>query len=268
MTETTMQRAADLPMTERRYAMSLLSVETDAWVALLASLDDDDWNATTVCDRWTVQDVVGHLCGHAEEVNRPWMFPVRTYRGKKAHPELAELDAHMEAQVDAHRGLTPSEVAALYAKVWPKAVRMLGRIPTVVRKQGIKTEIPEMPRIGFDYLHDVVFTRDNWMHRDDVCRAIDREFDAHPHDDEVVAQVMRDLDRDFWGGPAVVVELTGIAPGVWQIGSGTPETTIRADALEFMRLLAGRDRSDSPVVTLVAGDQSICDRVAETRVPF
>jgi hypothetical protein len=145
---------------------------------------------------------------------------------------------------------------------------MLGRVPGVIRRQGIKTGMPEMPRIGFDYLHDIVYTRDNWMHRDDIGRALGREFEAHPHDGEVVAQVMRDLDLDFWKQPAVVVELTGIAPGTWQIGAGSPETTLRADALEFMRLLGGRDRSGSPVVTRVAGDQAVVDRVAETRVPF
>ena len=160
------------------------------------------------------------------------------------------------------------ELRAHYARVWAKAVRMLGRVPGVIRRQGIKTGMAEMPRIGFDYLHDIVYTRDNWMHRDDIGRALGREFEAHPHDGEVVAQVMRDLDLDFWKQPAVVVELTGIAPGTWQIGAGSPETTVRADALEFMRVLAGRSHDPAAALTLVAGDPEIAQRVADTRVPF
>jgi uncharacterized protein (TIGR03083 family) len=268
MTQTTIRRPGELAMTERRSAMALLSAETDVWNRMLSTIDGDEWDTPTVCERWSVRDIVGHLCGHAEEVNRPWMFPVRDRRGRKHHPDLPGLDGHMEVQVDEHRDLTTEELRAHYAKVWAKAVRMLGRVPGIIRRQGIKTGMPEMPRIGFDYLHDIVYTRDNWMHRDDVCRAIGREFEAHPHDAEVVAQVMRDLDLDFWKQPAVIVELTGIAPGTWQVGAGTPETTVRADALEFMRVLAGRSDDPAAAVTLVVGSPEIAQRVADTRVPF
>jgi hypothetical protein len=49
------------------------------------------------------------------------------------------------------------------------------------------------------------------MHRDDVCQAIGRSFDAGPYAEEIVAQVMYDVDAGpFWGDrPAVDVELTG-----------------------------------------------------------
>jgi hypothetical protein len=103
------------------------------------------------------------------------------------------------------------------------------------------------------------------MHRDDVCQATGKPFTTGGHDSVVVEQVLRDLD-DQWSGPAVVLELTGVVSGVWQLGAGEPVAAVRADAMEYMRTLAGRQ--DAPALELVTGDRSACSAVTAARVLF
>jgi uncharacterized protein (TIGR03083 family) len=260
------RRAADAARTERSRARDLLRAEVDTWSSLLATLSDDEWLAPTVCDRWRVRDIVGHLTGHAEEVVRPWQFPLRNRRGHRSYPELAPLDAHMEVQVDEHRDLPVTQLAADYATTWARALRALRRMPELVRRRSVATGIDAMPRLTLGELGDIIYLRDNWMHRDDVCRAVGRPTATQPHDEEVVTQVLRDLDRDFWSGPSVVVELTGHVEGAWTIGDGDTAATVQVDALHFMRVLAGR--AEPTDVTCVSGDADIARALADTRVPF
>ena len=124
-----------------------------------------------------------------------------------------------------------------------------------------------MPHLTLGELSDVIYLRDLWMHRDDVCRATGRAAAPQPHDAEVVAQVLRELDRDFWSGPGVVLELTGDAAGDDGRSARSPSPpSVRADARHFMRLLAGR--ASSPELALVHGDATARDALAATRVPF
>jgi hypothetical protein len=77
------------------------------------------------------------------------------------------------------------------------------------------------------------------MHRLEVALATEREFVVGDHDHEIVAQVVRDLDRQ-WPGPAVTLTLDGPAGGTWQLGPGPSTGTVRADAVEMMLHLSGR----------------------------
>jgi hypothetical protein len=139
-------------------------------------------------------------------------------------------------------------------------------MPTFVRNVSVKTGLDAMPTVRLGELADIIYLRDHWMHRDDVCRAIGRPTAPQPHDEEVVAQVLRDLDRDFWSGPAMIVELSGCVTGPWRIGAGPVEATVRVDALYFMRLLAGR--APEPELRVVDGDSAAADELARARVPF
>jgi hypothetical protein len=70
---------------------------------------------------------------------------------------------------------------------------------------------------------------------------------------------------DDSSGP-VVLELTGGAGGTWLVGDGRPIATVRADAVAYMRTLAGRD--DDPVLEVVSGDSSARAATAAARYPF
>ena len=238
--------------------------ELQAWHDLLASIEGDDWHRRTVCDEWDVADIAGHLIGHAEDVIKPWSFPRRWLKNKRVYPGVPRFDAHMMVQADEHRGTPPAEVRALFDRLWAKATRAISRNPELIRRFTMQVE--DAPPFSLGYIRDILLARDLWMHRDDVCQALGRPFDAGPYADELIGQVVYDLEASgpFWADrPAVLLELTGQGGGTYQVGRGEPVGRASVDAVSYMRTLSGRD--DSPVVT---GDPAAAEAVASCRMPF
>jgi uncharacterized protein (TIGR03083 family) len=265
---TTAIAAREIARADRASARRHRDAELEAWQHLMTTLDGTDWKHRTVCTEWDVADIVGHLCGQAEDVIRPWSFPLRDRRAKRVYPDVPLLDAHMLVQADEHRGTAPDELRGEFDKLWGKATRTIARNPGVFRNLKIKVEgFPGFEKISFAYIQDILLARDLWMHRDDVCQALDREFDAGPYAGEVVAQVMLDLvDGPFWKGTPVVVTLTGQGGGTYQLGEGEPIATVQTDAVGYLRMLSGRD--DTVVVELVDGDPQGVEATASCRMPF
>jgi hypothetical protein len=102
------------------------------------------------------------------------------------------------------------------------------------------------------------------MHRLDLSRATDTPIEPVDHDALVIGQVVRDLART-WQGPAVTLELTGALHGRWLIGTGISLATVRADALDYCRVLSGR-QAEAPLET--TGDPQAAAALAAARVPF
>ena len=93
------------------------------------------------------------------------------------------------------------------------------------------------------------------MHRVDLARATGRPFVLGDHDRQIVAPVVGDLARGWSSVPVpVALELTGPAGGGWLLGSGDPVAVVRAEAVAYMRALAGRD--DEVALELVSGQAS------------
>jgi hypothetical protein len=125
--------------------------------------------------------------------------------------------------------------------------------------------IPGVPRVRVAYLLDVILNRDLWMHRVDLARATGKLFIIAEHDRHIVAQVMRDLALQ-WSAAPVALELTGPAGGSWLIGAGDPAAAVRADAVGYLRALAGRD--DNVDLELVSGDAAVLTPLRRARLPF
>jgi uncharacterized protein (TIGR03083 family) len=265
---TTMIHARDITRADRATTRKHRDGEIQAWRDLMDSLDAADWHRSTVCTEWDVADIVGHLIGQAEDVTRPWLYPVRDRRAKRDYPTVALIDAHMLIQADERRGTPPEELHAQFGRAWGKATRTIHRSPGLIRRLKVKVEgIPGFDKLELAYVHDVLLPRDLWMHRDDLCQALGRTFDAGPYAEELIAQVMLDVqDGPFWKGLPVELILTGQGGGTYRLGDGTPIATVRTDAIAYMRTLSGRD--DNPVVELLNGDQSGADAVATCRMPF
>ena len=261
-------QARDITRADRPTSTRHRDAEIQAWHDLLASLDGADWSRRTVCTEWDVADIAGHLCGQAEEVLRPWTFPMRDRRARRTYPDVPLLDAHMMVQADDYRGTPPAEVREQFDRLWAKATRRISRNPGLIRRMRIKVEgVPGFENIDLGYVQDILLARDLWMHRDDVCQALGREFDAGQYADEVVAQVMLDIeDGPFWQGLPVVLVLSGQGGGTYRLGRDEPIATVRTDAVGYMRTLSGRD--DHPVVELLDGDPAGADAVATCRMPF
>ncbi|MFI5712394.1 maleylpyruvate isomerase family mycothiol-dependent enzyme [Kribbella sp. NPDC051620] len=265
---TTATAAREIARADRSAARRHRDAELAAWQDLMTTLDAADWERRTVCTEWDVADIVGHLCGQAEDVNKPWSFPLRDRRARKIYPTTPLLDAHMMIQADDHRGTPYDVLQNRFGKLWGKATKTISRNPVLIRRMQVKIEgIPGFDKLDLGYIQDILLARDLWMHRDDVCQALGREFDAGPYADEVVAQVMRDIvDGPFWSGTPVVLTLTGQGGGTYRLGHGDPIATVSTDAIAYMRTLSGRD--DQPTVKLLDGDPAGAEAVATCRMPF
>jgi hypothetical protein len=88
------------------------------------------------------------------------------------------------------------------------------------------------------YLVDIILTRDTWMHRTDVATATGRPLElTREHDGRIVADVVAEWVRRH--GQPCTLHLTGPAGGTFVHGDGSEELTV--DAIEFCRILSGRD---------------------------
>ncbi|QNE18362.1 maleylpyruvate isomerase family mycothiol-dependent enzyme [Kribbella qitaiheensis] len=265
---TTTLHARDIPRADRATTRKHRDAEIQSWRDLMDSLDEADWRRSTVCTEWDVADIVGHLCGQAEDVNRPWSFPLRDRRARRDYPAIGLLDAHMLVQADDHRGTPPAELQERFARLWRKATRTISRNPALIRRIQMKVEgMPGFDKLELGYIQDILLARDLWMHRDDVCQTLGRTFDAGPYAEELIAQVMLDVqDGPFWKGAPVELILTGQGGGSYRLGEGDPIATVRTDAVGYMRTVSGRD--DNPRVELLEGDQLGAEAVATCRMPF
>ncbi|MEV8375592.1 maleylpyruvate isomerase family mycothiol-dependent enzyme [Kribbella sp. NPDC056861] len=265
---TTAIPAREIARADRGTARRHRDAELTAWHDLMTTIDGPDWKRPTVCTEWDVADVVGHLCGQAEDVNKPWLFPLRDRRARRVYPQVGLLDAHMLIQADDHRGTPEAVLRERFDKLWGRATKIISRTPAPIHRLQIKVEgMPGFDKISLGYVQHILLARDLWMHRDDVCRALGREFDPGPYAGELIAQVMLDLvGGTFWPGTPVVLTLTGPGGGTYQLGEGDPIAAVSTDAIGYMRTVSGRD--DQPTVVLVDGDPLGAEAVAGCRMPF
>jgi uncharacterized protein (TIGR03083 family) len=265
MQTTTSNARAIPPITPDRVA-EVATAELQASLALLEHLDEGDWARPTDCAGWTVHDLTAHLVGQYQGLAKLGVFLRRHRRAHRRYPNLSRLDAHNRQQIDDLGSHSGPELVAMLATIGPKAIRARRRLPGLLRRLHVGRMYPEEPlpddRLG--YVLDVLGLRDPWMHRVDLARATGRPLALGAHDRVVVAQVIADLGR-AWEGPAVLLELTGPAGGRWTLGQGSPVATVRADAIDYLRALSGRN--DHPTLA-VDGDQAATVAVAAARVVF
>src|SRR5829696_6670975 len=260
--QTTTSNAREIPPITPDRVAEVATAELQASIALLERLDDHDWTRPTDCAGWTVHDLVAHLVGQYQGLVKPGVFLRRHRRAHRRYLALSRLDAHNRQQIDDLGGHSGRELVAMLAAIGPKAIRARRRL----RGLHVGRMYPEepLPDDRLSYVLDVLGLRDPWMHRVDLARATGRPLVLGAHDREIVAQVIADLGR-AWEGPPVLLELTGPAGGRWTLGDGSPVATVRADAVDYLRVLSGRN--DPPALE-VDGDQAATAAVATARVVF
>jgi uncharacterized protein (TIGR03083 family) len=253
-----------IPITPGQVA-EVATAELEASIALLKDLDDPDWARPTDCAGWTVHDLTAHLAGQYQGLASPAVYLRRHRRAHRRYPGLSRLDADNRQQIDDLGARSGPELLAMLAATGPKAIRGRRRIPALVRRQHIGRMYPEepLPDDRLSYVLDVLGLRDPWMHRVDLARATGRPLLLGAHDQVIVAQVIHDLGRS-WSGPPTLIELTGPAGGRWALGHGTPAATVRADTVDYLRALSGRN--DHP--DLHADDDHAATAAAAARVVF
>ncbi len=217
--------------------MQLAATENDRFLSLLRRLDKQDWGRPTDCAGWDVRTLVGHVLGMAE-MSASLPEQVRQLRAaSKAGGEF--IDALTALQVAKHADDSIEKLIARYAVIGPKSVVGRRRTPSFVRGRTmpiLQTVGSQQEAWTIGFLVDVILTRDTWMHRVDLARAVGVDLELTPdHDGLLVADVVAE-----WAGrhgQPCTVELTGIAGGRWDFGGGS---TVSADAVEFCRGLSGR----------------------------
>ena len=229
---------------DRTEMVGLATTEYDRMFGLLGSLDPDDWEAQTVCDEWSVRLMVAHLLG-AAEANASVVESVRQLlRGKRRAKAMGseDIDGINAVQVDDRSHLSPAELQDRLREIAPRAIRGRHRTPAPMRRMTIPTGVGYDMTMG--HLVDIVYTRDQWMHRIDICEAVGRPAElSEDHDARIVADVAREWHAHH-GQPFELI-LGGPAGGEYRAGADGPRIDI--DAVEFCQVLAGRLDKEMPL---------------------
>lgn len=232
--------------------MRLAATEYDRFVAQLRRLSPADWSRPTDCSAWDVRAMAGHALGMVE-MAASMRESMRQVRAAKRRGGVF-IDALTGLQVEEHASLSAEEVVARLAAAAPKAARARARTPGFIRRRAMPDEQPvdagsQLESWTLGYLLDVILTRDPWMHRVDICRAVEQEPQlTADHDGVLVADVAAEWAERH--GQPCTLTLTGPAGGTWSWGEGGP--ALELDAVEFCRILAGRAEGHGLLATRVA----------------
>lgn len=205
---------------------------------LLVATTPDGWHAPTDCDEWDVREIVSHLVGAAHGTAS--LRELRRQQ-KLGQPLRPGVDGINDIQVLERADTSPDQLISDLGDAAERGVRARRRIPVALRV----LRVPFGPPLGVrsvGYLMDRVYTRDAWMHRIDISRAT-----GHPilltadHDGRLVDDVVREWAHAH--RQPFSLTLTGPAGGEWSSGIGGQQLTL--DAVQFCRVLSGRETGES-----------------------
>jgi uncharacterized protein (TIGR03083 family) len=216
-----------------REGVALSRVQYTRFADVLDSLAPEEWALPTECPGWDVHAVAAHVLGGlACQASRlEFVRQVRAGRALGLPDPNDGLNAH---QVSLYAALPGPELAARIRDAIEPALRMRERMPWLRRL--VRPRLDVAGRVPLGWILDVIYTRDTFLHRVDVCRATGRE----PLVDDSEARLLADVVREWVGrhGEAVTLRLRGGAGGAYQAGARGP--VLELDAVEFARLVSGR----------------------------
>jgi uncharacterized protein (TIGR03083 family) len=232
-------------------AINAATVQNSAFLQLLGDLTEEQWKAQTDCDLWTVRDVAAHLLGWAEAAINMRELGHQTKGGWKRRKDFEGnlVDAQNQLQVEERASLSNEELLARLEAALPRFMvrrRKLGKVG-----RGIFFYDPSILKgTNLAYLVNVIFTRDMFMHRIDITRAIGQTFETSREEWELIADIVRDWARRT--KMDATITLSGDAGGTFIAGSGGV-AHISGDVAEFCRVMAGRQ---DPGAIDIEGDRA------------
>ncbi len=238
MTAPTIPVAA-VPPLRHEEAAALAATENERFVALVRSLDAEDWDKPTDCPAWDVRAMASHVLAMMEAGAFLPLFVRQHLAGKRAAGDRPAVDGMTEVQVRERMHLSPAELTDQLSRTWQKAARRRTGLPGVLRRLPLKVEGAdgERERWTLGFVFECILTRDTWMHRVDIARATGRPLELTPdHDGRLVADVVAEWARRH--GRPFTLHLGGPAGGTFVAGEGGEQITL--DAVEFCRTLSGR----------------------------
>ena len=211
---------------------------------LLRSLSPTDWTADTECPGWNVRAMAAHILGTAE-TSRPKESVHQLRAGRKAAGSRVLVDGINDVQIADRSGLDTTALIDRLAVAVPRLRRLRRRLPAPVR--WIRIAGPGDEKISIGRLADALLTRDTWMHRVDIHRAIGRPMTVDGHDAAIVADVVAEWAPRH--GHAYDLRLTGAAGGHFSAGMHGEHHEL--DAVEFCRIVSGRGHGRGLLATNV-----------------
>jgi len=247
---TTLRRADRIPPVGHAEAMRLTETENARLLAQLRGLTAGQWQAPTDCTGWTVRDVAVHLIASAQAQASLLEFGRQLAAGCRLTAETGGrhwVDRLNEAQLRGRATWTEATLPDRWERHSARALMARRRMPALVRA------LPVLPlgtglgvHVGWQplrYLFDMGFTRDAWVHRIDIARAVGIAPELTPgHDGRIVADILAEWYRHH--GQVYTLTLRGPAGGDFTAGSGCVTgdggDAQAVDAVEFVRILSGR----------------------------
>lgn len=255
----TVPNALDIPRLTHAEASRLAREEVQRLIALVDTLEGADWDQSTDCTLWRVREMVAHLAGACASGASIREF-LRQMRSPYDSKTEMMIDGINRLQVTERAGHSTKALQDEFRELGPKAADARARIPWLIRV----LRIPFGPPLGVApvaYLTDVIYPRDQWMHRADISRATKRTptLDDH-HDARMIALVVRDLALKLKKNPRYTIDLhlTGPAGGSYRFGnSAQADASITIDPVQFARLASERISPDEAhTVSRTSGDES------------
>jgi uncharacterized protein (TIGR03083 family) len=239
-----------IPAIEHDEAMRLAKMECERLLAVVDDLRAEEWLLPTDCPDWNVKEMLGHILGmlelQADGDERARQFKLATSEAEQTGG--LRLDAMTALQVREHAPLSSDAVRRALHDTVPRA--LAGRsATTAAQRAGLySSALPGEDAWSFGYLFDIILTRDPWIHRVDICRAIERSVDlSADHDGRIVADVVADWARRH--GQPFTLTLSGPAGDRFSAGIADPD--LELDAVEFCRVLSGRSAGSGLLATSV-----------------
>lgn len=236
----TLASAESIPYTNAEEAHWLMQTAFERFMRLIESLEEEDWNKPTACTAWNVHDMVAHQAGgYTSGVSYREMLHQYTRIPK---PGQLPEDAINEYQVSQRAHMSSAALMAELKQAGEKAIHNWAYGFRALK--WIALPHPVGGFITLRHLMWVIHSRDTWMHRLDICRATGRPFEqTREHDGRINELVVLDIAQKLnkkLSERALILKLTGIAGGRWEIGKGKPVAEMEMDVLDFNIFVSGR----------------------------
>ena len=260
MSERNIQNALDIPRPTHAEAGKLSQVEYERVLALLETLQGEDWQRPTYCTEWNVRDMVAHLAGGVTGSTSFAEFK----RQNITHPSLKQfentIDGTNKLQIEERAGKTTAELITEFRQNGQIAVNNRQKLPWLIRK--IHLPMGSLGFASFEYLFDVIYPRDEWMHRYDICAATGKKMAVTAeHDGRIIALVIQDIAKKLKQGlttRTIVLQLTGPLEAEYLLGNApTPDCTITIDPFDFNLRASGRiSAQEAAIKATITGNQT------------
>ena len=257
------RNALDIPKLNHAEAGSLAQAEYERVLAVLKTLDGDDWQQPTYCTEWNVRQMVAHLAGAAAGSSSFAEFRRQNLQLKFIREYENPVDGTNELQLHERAGNMPAELVAEFEQKGQQAALNRRNLPWLVRK--ITVPMGPMGLTSIGYLMDTIYPRDQWMHRYDLCAATGKQMElTAEHDGRIVALVLLDIAeklRKELVGRTIALQLSGPAGGEYLFGKNAlPNCTLGMDLFDFNLRASGRITIDETLQkTVISGDEATAE---------